>query len=76
MTEWKKYFYFEMVMQTAKVYFRSIIFFSVRTCGLSERGAHRQPQTGSTVLIQIQTGSFGEPPTPSASDLTLALDQY
>ena len=51
-----------------------------RTFGprLGERGAHRQPQAGSTVLLQIQTGSFGEPPTPSASesDPTLALDQY
>jgi hypothetical protein len=50
--------------------------FPGRTCGLGERGAHRQPQAGSTVLLQIQTGTFGEPPTPSASDLTLALDQY
>jgi hypothetical protein len=28
------------------------------------------------VLLQIQRMSFGEPPTPSASDLTLELDQY
>ena len=58
---------------------REVIFyynFSARTFGLGERGAHRQPQAGSTVLLQIQTGSFGEPPTPSASDLTVALDQY
>jgi hypothetical protein len=27
-------------------------------------------------LLQIQTEPFGEPPTPSASHLTLALDQY
>ncbi len=31
---------------------------------------------GASVASEIQTGSFGEPPTPSASDLTLALDQY
>ena len=52
---------------------REVIFnfsFSGRTFGLG------QPQAGSTVLLQIQTGSFGDPPTPSASDLTLALDQY
>ena len=47
-----------------------------QTFRLGERGVHRQPQAGSTVLLQIQTGSFGEPPTPSASDPTLALDQY
>ena len=29
-----------------------------RTFGLGERGAHLQPQAGSTVLLQIQTGSF------------------
>ena len=64
----------EMVMRTAS----DNSYFSARTFGLGERGAHRQPQAGSTVLpvLQIQTGSFGEPPTPSASDLTLALDQY
>jgi hypothetical protein len=50
--------------------------FSGRTFGLGERAAHRQPQAGSTVLLQIQTGSFGDPPTPSASDLTVGLDQY
>ena len=58
---------------------REVIFnfsFSGRTFGLGERAAHRQPKAGSTVLLQIQTGSFGDPPTPSASDLTLALDQY
>jgi hypothetical protein len=58
---------------------REVIFnyiFSVRTFGLGARGVHRQPQAGSTVLLPIQTGSFGDPPTPSASDLTLALDQY
>ena len=47
-----------------------------RTFGLGERGAHLQPQAGSTVLLQIQTGSFGKPPTPSSSDLTVALDRY
>ena len=41
-----------------------------------ERGAHRQPHAGWTVLLLIQTEPFGEPPKPSASDLTLALDQY
>ena len=51
-------------------------YFSGRTFGLGARGAHRQAQAGSMVLLQIQTGSFGEPPTPSASDLTLELDQY
>jgi hypothetical protein len=50
--------------------------FSGRKDGLGERGAHRQPQAGSTVLLQIQTGSFGDPPTSSASDLTVGLDQY
>ena len=50
--------------------------FSGRTFGLSQRGAHRQPQAGSIVLLQMQIGSFGDPPTPSASDLALALDQY
>ena len=50
--------------------------FPGRTCGLGERGAHRQQQAGSTVLLQIQTGSFGDPPTPSASDLTVGIDQY
>ena len=50
--------------------------FSGRTIGLGGRGAHRQPQVSSTVLLQIQTGSFGEPPTPSSSDLTVALDWY
>ncbi len=53
-----------------------IFYFSGRTFGLGARGAHRQAQAGSMVLLQIQTGSFGEPPTPSASDLTLELDQY
>ena len=45
---------------------REVIFsfsFSGRTFGLGERAAHRQPQAGSTVLLQIQTGSFGDPPT-------------
>jgi hypothetical protein len=37
--------------------------------------AYCQPQVGSTVLLQIKTGSFGEPPAPSALDLTLELDQ-
>jgi hypothetical protein len=50
--------------------------FSGRTFGLGTRGVHRQAQAGSMVSLQIQTGSFGEPPTPSASDLTLELDQY
>ncbi len=59
----------------------SIIIFRVEQLelagGAGERCVHRQPpQAGSTVLLQIQTGSFGEPPTPSASDLTVALDQY
>ncbi len=51
-------------------------FFSGRTFGLGARGAQREAQAGSMVLLQIRTGSFGEPPTPSASDLTLELDQY
>jgi hypothetical protein len=58
---------------------RRVIFnydFSGRTFGLCARGVHRQAQAGSMVSLQIQTGSFGEPPTPSASDLTLELDQY
>ncbi len=44
-------------------------YFSARTFGLGERGAHRQPgpQAGSTVLLQIQTGSFGEPAEFNAS---------
>ncbi len=50
--------------------------FSGRTGGLGRRGAHRQPQASSTVLLQIQRVSCGELPTPSASDLTLELDQY
>jgi hypothetical protein len=50
--------------------------FSGRTSGLGGRSAHRQPQGGSTVLLQIQRVSYGEPPTPSVSDLTLELDQY
>ena len=72
LAHFRKAFFFltiEMVM-------RDNSYFSARTFGLGERGAHRQPQAGSTVLLQIQTGSFGEPPTPSASDPTLALDQY
>ena len=60
----------------AKIKICFCFYFSGRTFGLGERGAHRQPQAGSTVLLQIQTGSFGEPPTPIASDPTLALDQY
>ena len=52
------------------------LFFSGRTFGLGQRGAHRQPLAGSTELLQMQTVSFGDPPTPSASDLALALDQY
>ncbi len=42
----------------------------------------RTPQTvtDSTVFkllqIQLETGSLGNPPTPSASDLTLELDRY
>jgi hypothetical protein len=58
---------------------RRVIFIynlSGRTFGLCARGVHRQAQAGSMVLLQIQTGSFGDPPTPSASDLSLALDQY
>jgi hypothetical protein len=43
---------------------------------LGGRSALRQPQAGSTVLLQIQGVSYGEPPTPSTSDLTLELDQY
>ena len=50
--------------------------FSDRKGGLGGRSALRQPQAGSTVLLQIQRASYGEPPTPSASDLTLELDQY
>jgi hypothetical protein len=53
-----------------------LFLFSGRTFGLGARGAHRQAQAGSTVLLQIQTGSFGDPPTPSALDLSLASDQY
>jgi hypothetical protein len=53
-----------------------ILFFRVEQAGLGERGAHRQPQVCSTVPLQIQTGSFGEPPSPSSSDLSLELDQY
>jgi hypothetical protein len=53
-----------------------LFYFSGRTFGLGARGAHRQAQAGSTVLLQMQTGSFGDPPTASASDLSLALDQY
>ena len=62
----------------AVCYSRKVVYFyfSGRTFGLGARGAHRQAQAGSMVLLQIQTGSFGEPPTPSASDLTLELDQY
>jgi hypothetical protein len=55
---------------------RRVIFnynFSGRTFGLGARGVHRQAQAGSMVLLQIQTGSFGDPPTPSASDLSLAF---
>ncbi len=40
--------------------------FSGRTGGLSWRGAHRQPQACSTVLLQIQIGRFDDPPIPSA----------
>jgi hypothetical protein len=47
-----------------------------RTFGLGARGVHRQAQAGSMVLLQIQTASFGEPPTPSVSDLTLEFGQY
>ncbi len=50
--------------------------FSGRKGGLGRRRALRQPQAGSTVLLQIQRVSFGEPPTPSASDLNLEFDQY
>jgi hypothetical protein len=56
--------------------FFSIIIFPVRTGGLGWRSEQRQPQADSTVLLQIQTGSLGNPPTPSASDLTLELDIY
>ena len=55
----------------ANLYFN----FSGRTGGLGGRDTH-QPQVCSTVLLQIQTGSFGKPPTPSASDLSWGLDQY
>ena len=47
---------------------REVIFnysFYGRTFGLGERAAHRQPQAGSAVLLLIQTGSFGDPPTPA-----------
>jgi hypothetical protein len=44
--------------------------FSGRTGRLGGRsGAHRQPQADSTVLLQIQTGSLGNPPTPSSGSL-------
>ncbi len=68
-----------MVMRTASDETGRVIFncnFSGRTFGLGWRGAHRQRHAGSTVLLQIQTSSFGDLPTPSASDPTLALDQY
>ena len=68
--------FFFMYIYVSEMVMRDNSYFSARTFGLGERGAHRQPQAGSTVLLQIQTGSFGEPPTPSASDPTLALDQY
>ncbi len=53
-------------------YLVSIIFFPVEKAG----SALRQPQAGSTVLLQSQRVSYGEPPNPSASDLALELDQY
>ncbi len=57
--------------------FRSFNYnFPGRTGGLRGRGEHRQQQADSKVLLQIQTGSLGNPPTPSASDLTLELDRY
>jgi len=51
---------------------RRVIFncnFSGRTFGLGTRGVHRQAQAGSMVSLQIQTGSFGEPPTPGRTSL-------
>jgi hypothetical protein len=63
-------------MQTVDLEAFFQLLFSGRTCGLGGRSAHRQPQADSTVLLQIQTGSLGNPPTPSASDLTLELDHY
>ena len=62
-------------MQTADLEAFFKFLFSGRTSGLGGRSAHRQPQADSTVLLQIQTGSLGNPPTPSASDLTLELDR-
>jgi hypothetical protein len=56
-----------------------VLLFQLYFLWLGERGAHRQQQAGSTgltVLLQIQTDSFGAPPNSSASDLTFELDQY
>ncbi len=61
----------------AKVFFYFNLIFGLSTRARPTRpGVHRQPQAGSTLLLQIQTGTFGDPPIPSASNLTLALDQY
>jgi hypothetical protein len=55
----------------------NFLFFSIIIFRLNWRArrAQRTPPAagGLTVLLQIQTGSLGNPPTPSASDLTLEL---
>ena len=63
-----------IAIRPGKIKFVSVLIFFGPN--IRARRAHRQPQAGSTALPQIQTGSFGEPPTPSSSDLTVALDRY
>ena len=66
-----------MVMQTASEKLFSILVFLVE-----HSGSANAPHTASRRVVRWccfrfkQAPGFGDPPTPSASDLTLALDQY
>jgi hypothetical protein len=51
-------------------------YFRVEQAGSAGAAHIASRPADSTVLLQIQPGSLGNPPTPSASDLTLALDRY
>ncbi len=68
--------YISWVMQIANLEAFFQILFSGQTGVLGGLCAHRQQHTDSTVLLQIQIGSLGNPPTPSVSDFSLELDSY
>ncbi len=64
-------------MLTASNELFSIIIFRVEHSGSARAVYPASLRRGSMVLLQIQTGSFGEPPTPSAPHFGIrpVLDQ-